>query len=64
MTMRGNRQSVALPNVLREQTAPNTLSGMRTAPVVTRREQLPVRGIAIGVGAAIALLLVLLGRTA
>ena len=61
MTMQKNRRLIAVPNVLRDQTVPNTLGGRRETPVARTRLQLPVRTIAIWVGAAIALLYLLLG---
>lgn len=68
MTMQKNQPLHALPNVLREQTTPNTLRGMRQEPASGRRPTLgsfpalPIRTIAIAVGVAIALALVWLGR--
>ena len=68
MTMQKNQQLRALPNVLREQTVPNTLRGMRQEPASGRRASLPalpalpIRTIAIAAGVAVALALVLLGR--
>ena len=62
MTMQKNRQLIALPNVLREQTAPNTLRGMRQDPAPTSRQILSIPTIALVVGAAVALALILFGR--
>lgn len=62
--MQKNRRLIALPNVLRDQTEPNTLGGMRAAPASVRRIQLPVRAIALAAGVVIAILVILLGRAA
>ena len=61
MTMQKNQPLHTLPNVLREQTVPNTLRGMRQEPV-SRRSALPISTLALVLGAAVALALILIGR--
>lgn len=66
MTLQKNRQLIALPNVLRDQTMPNRLVGMgpATVPVRTARSRLPIRALAIVAAGVIALLFILIGRAA
>jgi hypothetical protein len=67
MTMQKNRPLIAVPNVLRDQTLPNQLGGMRqatAAPVRTARRRLPIRAIAVVAAAALAVLWILIGRGA
>ncbi len=67
MTMQQNRPLVAIPNVLRDETIPNRLAGMGMAhaPTVTtaRRSGLPIALMAILIGAAIALAVVVTGQS-
>ena len=62
MTMQKNQPLHALPNVLREQTVPNTLRGMRQEPMSSRRSALPISTLALVLGAAVALAVILIGR--
>jgi hypothetical protein len=62
MTMQKNRPLIALPNVLRDQTVPNTLRGMRQESAPVRRPFLSLGMIAVAIAAAIAVLLIWIGR--
>jgi hypothetical protein len=66
MTMKQNRQLIAIPNVLRDQTAPNTLSGMHDnaarQPARAPRRRLPVGTVSAVIGIGILVALLLLGR--
>ncbi len=65
--MQKNQRLVAIPNVLRDQTIPNRLGGMGLAhaPAVApaRRTGLPIALMAILIGAAIALAIVVMGQS-
>ncbi len=70
MTIQKNRPLIALPNVLRDQTVPNTLGGVRPPPDATARPRPSARpapsarAVALGVGIVIALAWILMGRGA
>jgi len=64
MTMQKNRQLIAIPNVLRDQTAPNSLGGLRPPPARAVRPRLRLRAIAFFAAGVLALTLVLMGRGA
>jgi hypothetical protein len=58
-----NQALKALPNVLHDQTIPNTLGGI-SPPMAPARRQLPVSSLAIGAGVLIALAVAALTRAA
>ena len=65
MTFQQNRSITAQPNVLSDQTVPNTLSGFSDPNMIARRRLpavAPVAVWAVVVAAAVAALLVVAGR--
>ena len=58
-----NRALKGLPNVLHDQTIPNTLGGV-SPPRAPARRRIPASSLAIGAGVLIALALALLTRAA
>jgi hypothetical protein len=64
MAMQKNRPLVAIPNVLRDQTVPNRLRGMgrATEPFVAQSRRSPVGIVAMLIGIAVAVALVIFGR--
>ena len=65
MAPRPNRRLIAMPNILRNQTTPNTLSSMRADPAATARparRPFPAGFALLLVGIAVAVLLILLDR--
>lgn len=61
MTSMQKRPDVALPNVLRVQTVPNTLGGVRSTGPASRRK-LPVRALIVAVVVILGALAVIGGR--
>jgi hypothetical protein len=63
MTLPRHRPQAALPNVLRNQTVPNTLGDRHAEPAQVARLTLPWRPIAIAVAGLIVLASFLTGRS-
>lgn len=63
MTSTQDRPRKELANVLRDQTAPNTLGGIGP-PMRAARRPIPVRAPLVAVAVAVAVLLALLSRAA
>ncbi len=62
MTLKQNEPLVAIPNVLRNQTAPNTLGGRRAAPAPAARLTVPLRTIITVLVGLVVLASFLIGR--
>ena len=58
-----NQPSKALPNVLHDQTAPNTLGGI-SPPAAPARRPLPTTTLAIAAGVVLALIVAIVARAA